>query len=173
MMFTSCPRVSVAVIKYTMTKATWRGKGSFQLTLSGISPWLREVRTGTQARQETWGRSWCRAHGRISLTCLLYKAFSACFLSFLFCLNFYSSLVHYSWNAVSLPSIPFSLPAQMNSSCFCSGLDSRPLGGYPLSMDIHVWSQIYHSVIIPNYKHLKCPLAIKWTEYEIFIKCTT
>lgn len=33
-----------------MTKAIWRGKGSFCLTLPGRSPSLREARAGTQGR---------------------------------------------------------------------------------------------------------------------------
>ena len=40
----------------------------------------QEVRAGTQTRQEPEGRSWCRDHGGVLLTGLLFMACSACFL---------------------------------------------------------------------------------------------
>lgn len=41
-----------------MTKATWGGKGLFQLTLPGSSPSLKEVRTRTQRGREPGGKCW-------------------------------------------------------------------------------------------------------------------
>jgi hypothetical protein len=55
-------------------------KWLIQLTIPDHTPSLEKVRMGTQAGQEPGGRSWCRGHGGVLLTGLLYMACSACFL---------------------------------------------------------------------------------------------
>ena len=58
----------MAATKHHDQKASWGGKVFIWFTLRDHSPSLEEVRTGTQARLEPGGRSWCRGHGRALLT---------------------------------------------------------------------------------------------------------
>ena len=55
-----------------MTKINSRRKGCVWLILPYNSPSLRELRTGSQARQEPGCRSWYRAHWGSAIHCLAH-----------------------------------------------------------------------------------------------------
>jgi hypothetical protein len=57
-------RVTIAVMKHHDQKQL----GEERVYMAYQCSSLKEVRTGTQARQEPGGRSWCRGHGGVLLT---------------------------------------------------------------------------------------------------------
>jgi len=63
-----------------MTKSRLLRRGFIWFMLPYHSPSLKKPRTGTQTRPEPGGKRWCRGHGRMVLTGLLFMACSGCFL---------------------------------------------------------------------------------------------
>lgn len=55
-------------------------EGFVWLTLPFHCLSLKEGKTGAKTEQKPEGRSWCRGHGRVWLTSLLFMAWSACLL---------------------------------------------------------------------------------------------
>jgi hypothetical protein len=64
-------------MKYHDQNANWGRK--VHLVYTFILLFIIKVRTGTLTGQEPGGRSWCRGHGGMLLTGLLFLACSACF----------------------------------------------------------------------------------------------
>ena len=70
-------RVSIVSLKHHDQKANWGGKG-WSLPHHCLSS--KEGGTATRTGQKPRGRGWCRNHGRVLLTGLLFMACSAWFL---------------------------------------------------------------------------------------------